>query len=250
MPRKHHLSPEQAAAGDAQRTSHLKPIRDSERARELSQKGRDAQRVQQAIRGEFSSKTMTRDDWHELFVKMAFDPRWSGYYYETKQSLLKQYVSDEDERPQYKLLVEHAAQLSTLINWKTSIGEHNQTTSEWRTELRQYIAQLQRYTEAERRIEIVVQTHEIQLMQGITAIAEHVLQPEQREILFAALQRAIEAGGLSDDAAITATMKRLPSPRDELDDLVAAAPKRKAGRPPGSLAKKLSIIDMEPTPGK
>ena len=146
--------------------------------------------------------------------------------------------------------MEHAAQLSTLINWKTSIGEHNQTTSEWRTKLRQYIAQLQRYTEAERRIEIVVQTHEIQLMQGITAIAEHVLLPEQREILFAALQRAIEAGGLSDDGAITATMKRLPSPKDELDDLVAAAPKRKAGRPPGSLAKKLSIIDMEPTPGK
>lgn len=200
------VSPEGRARSNAQ----LKTIRSAEQARAVRAIGTAKRRERAAVLG----RRVSDDAWEEQYVQQAFSERWSVYYRQTKRRLMQQYAVAHEEREQYRLLIEQVASISTLLAHAVANHRHDMTTAEWRSELRAYIAQLQRYTEAEKRIEVQITSAQTAQFEGFCAIVDHLVNDgELRRALFGAFRRF---GRTNDAAAVLAALASQGAPAPPL----------------------------------
>lgn len=138
-----------------------------------------------------------------LYQDQIFQGNWRKLYNETLRSLRQQYSSTRDTM-QYKLLTQRVATLHVkVMMMEVAEDRDNYLIIQVDKQLRDYIAQLQKYTEAERR-EINV-THEliVTTLTKVIAIAEATITDPPQRVAF-----------LKGVAGMISDVPLLPSPSD------------------------------------
>lgn len=151
----------------------------------------------------FQLRPVTEREWNDVYLTRAFDEPWRTMYQHTLRDLRKLYAPNKREAPQYQILVQRAAALHTLIRWMEAEHKESAERNSIDVRLKDYVAQLQRYTEAEKRVDILVDAAQFKVMESMIAIAEYEI--EDKALLhryLSAVQRALGAGALGDDDAM------------------------------------------------
>lgn len=139
----------------------------------------------------------------EAYVTKAFIEPWQSLYRLEFRKLKRHYSPEAADAPQYVLLCQRVAALATLIRWAEAEQSYKDFRLAWDRQLKEYIAQLQKYTEAEKRLQVVVSAAEMKVLEHAIAVAEFAITDKQilSEYL-GALERAITSGAMGDDAAM------------------------------------------------
>lgn len=195
----------------AQPKMRAKIITSSAKAREAQAAGVKVRKERYAIfGGDKDIPDLHRRTWDELYANRAFlDPDWRDYYGQRLRDLREHYLPQGGGMPQYAILIDRLAIWDTFAHMlDVRAAEATDGTLEeqaaWErqvvadTRVLEYIKQLQKYTEAEKRVDIVVGEHEFAVIKGMSAIIEHVLEPAEAEKVFRALRLALEGGGITD----------------------------------------------------
>lgn len=138
-------------------------------------------------------------DLDELYVQQAFPPRWRGVYIRRLKALRSQYIVPGTKSAQYEVLIQRIASLQTLamILEAQRKAKDDDVILEYRSDkldeqLKGYVAAIQKYTEAERRINIVQEEVVITTLTRVVSIAETVISdPAQRSAFLRALQSTV-----------------------------------------------------------
>lgn len=155
-------------------------------------------------------------DLDELYVQQAFPPRWRGVYIRRLKALRSQYIVPGSKSAQYEVLIQRIASLQTLamILEAQRKAKDDDVILEYRSDkldeqLKGYVAAIQKYTEAERRINIVQEEVVITTLTRVVSIAETVISdPAQRSAFLRALQATV-----TDDTTVIDSFL-LPPPTD------------------------------------
>jgi hypothetical protein len=191
----------------------LVPFRTSEQARAAGQRSGRARRAKAALRRAFPTRLSTAD-WDVLFVERAFTDLWRAHYRQRKRALRRHYVGAAgDAKVQYQILTEHIAQLDTLVAQGVADHADPAKVAHLRHQLRDWIAQLQKYTEAEQQVAFLVNNAQVTVLEHVIAIAEYEIY--DLAILgrfLGALRRAVETAALGNDGVMRKLLTSAPEP--------------------------------------
>jgi hypothetical protein len=161
----------------------------------------------------------------DVYISKAFPREWQAYYRRRYRDLKKQYGASR-HASQYLTMIERIASLSTRCAiLETTADSEAARYLLLRTEkqLQDYIGQLQRYTEAEKREIEVTQTIVSTTLAKVIAIGEAtILEPTMRAAFMSGLRSLVTGEAISED------LKRLPSGGQSLDNDVIQGEVREA----------------------
>ena len=212
-----------------------------EKRREAQRKGAQRRDEHYRMFGKLTSfPSIPKTTWQELYLNHAItDPAWREYYVRRLSDLRELYAPQRGAMPQYEIMVDRLAMWDTYVHqidtWfeaariacarlpegtdsliydaaATLVESRRVERADADQRILWYVQQLQKYTEAEKRVDLVVGQHEFAVLKNVSAIIEHVLPAEWSERVFGALQTALEGGGLADGTEARMAMVALPSP--------------------------------------
>jgi len=156
------------------------------------------------------NRRLTKKELDAAYVSRAFPEPWDEHYRQACRRLKKQYAPRGVPAVQYEMLLRHAAAVDTLIlQLETAKKPDRYLILKQRDQLRDLIAQLQRYTESEKRELVIQEEVLVTTLTKVIAIADStILDPAQRGAFLRALR--IQIG---DDTV-----------RTEVDDLTRGLP--------------------------
>lgn len=160
-----------------------------------------------------TGRPVREDDWKLLYQAQAFPGRWQDVYSTTKRDLELQYEVKRRQNAQYRILVRRVAALDTMVSFMEAVGTDPVLRLKYGRQLVEHIAQLQKYTESEKRETIVRNEILVTTLTKVISVGESTItDPNQRAAFMAAL-----ANVMTGEA--TQPYISLPSPTDpELDD--------------------------------
>lgn len=163
-----------------------------ETAREMSARGK----VTMALQREAGRKIgpLSREEWEALAHRPAFQGNWYRAFLLTLRNLKKQYAPPgSTETAQYALLIERLAACYTMA-WRMQAEDTERVAVDLILKLddqiRNYIAQIQKYTESEKRELTVRDEVQQSFLSTAVVLAEATIQNlQEREAYLVALMR-------------------------------------------------------------
>ncbi len=134
-------------------------------------------------------------DWHNMYVEQVFTDRWRDYYWQLITGFRKQYAPKSSERVQYQVLVARLATAVTTVSMLEAEGGVATIDGEKYVSLdslsdrgkldgviRRCIAQLQRYTEAQKH-EVTIRDDAVhQTLEKVVGAVELSIPPGPAQI--------------------------------------------------------------------
>lgn len=187
-------------------------------------------------------KKLTSGEWDDNYTAKSFPGIWGRHFNSTYRDYTRHYGLIAGTSPQYRTLCWRAAALGTTIAMVEAhvIDDPLALRLRYNHELIETIAQLQKYTESEKRESVVIDATKEKVLSVMIAVADHVLSDTEKPILFAALRRVI-AGGDLDAARAVSLLAQAEPPRGNYLDSTSRR------MPDGDRVDVLSAID-ESTP--
>lgn len=164
-------------------------------------------------------KKLSNSEFHQHYTQKSFPAPWDRFFVSTHRDYIRYYHAVSGDAPQYRSLCWRAAASSTalaMIEAKV-VDDPLGRRHRYHTELIETIAQLQKYTESEKRESVVIDATKEKVLSVMIAVADHVLSDTEKPILFAALRRVI-AGGDLDAARAVSLLAQAEAPRGNYVD--------------------------------
>lgn len=164
-------------------------------------------------------KKLSSVEWDENYTTRAFPGIWRRFFNSTFRDYTRHYGLVSGQAPQYRTLCWRAAALGTTLAMieAGALDDPLFSRLKYNHELVEVIAQLQKYTESEKRESVVIDATKEKVLSVMIAVADHVLSDTEKPILFAALRRVI-AGGDLDAARAVSLLAQAEAPRGDYLD--------------------------------